>query len=515
MRLLVFRILFFATLCLSSIVGRASHLVGGELAFKPVSGSPNRYHITARLYRDASPTNVTLGSLLELYCASNGCLPTQPGNFTVPLTLTQRRSYVSACNPTNLWPFEMGVFEGDVTLPPARWTLSIYGENRNSGILNLVEPNANSMYIAATLDNSSGLVDSSPTFTSFTLPSFINNELSGYSFSAFDVDGDSLVYTSAQPLAGLVYPGSYLGTCSTPISYSRSTGGDFVDPITGARIAYGPVQFTPAFPFLTYQVAGGNAAPFFQLSAATGELLTRPVIIGYQSVAVRVDEYRRLGGSWQQIGSVTRDIVFRTPNGAGNHNPTITEVRVAGASVPQPIERVIPVRPGQLISLQLTATDPDAGQILRMSSDVDALIPGAAFQTLSAGQAQLSWQVPPQQPLGRYSFTVTAEDNGCPTTGLEVRTITFLVTNQVLATRSRQLLTQPAYPTPFHEQVQFQLAARKAQAVVIVDELGRLVEQLTSKADGTVVWQPAATVRPGLYIARTADGLQVQRLVRQ
>ncbi|WP_143436370.1 T9SS type A sorting domain-containing protein [Hymenobacter crusticola] len=367
------------------------------------------------------------------------------------------------------------------------------------------------MHIAATLDNSNGLIDSSPTFTSFTLPSFINNELSRYSFSAFDVDGDSLVYTSAQPLAGLEFP----GTCSVPISYSRSAGGEFVDPITGARVTYGPVQFTPAFPFLTYQVAGGNAVPFFHLNAATGELLTRPVVIGYQVAAVRVDEYRRLGGSWQQIGSVTRDIVFRSPNGADNHNPTIAEARVAGAAAPQPVERVISVRPDQLVSLQLAATDPDAGQILRISSDVGGLIPGATFQMLTAGQAQLNWQVPPQQPLGRYSFTVTVEDNGCPTPGLEVRTITFLVTNQVLATRSRQTLAQPAYPTPFHEQVQFQLASRKAQAVTIVDELGRVVEQLTSQADGTVVWQPTATVRPGLYVARTADGLQVQRLVRQ
>ncbi|WP_324676055.1 T9SS type A sorting domain-containing protein [Hymenobacter sp. GOD-10R] len=367
------------------------------------------------------------------------------------------------------------------------------------------------MYIAATLDNSSGLIDSSPTFTSFTLPTFANNELSRYSFSAFDVDGDSLVYTSVEPLAGLEFP----GTCSTSISYNRSSGGEFVDPITGARITYGPVQFTPAFPFLTYQVVGGNAVPFFQLNAATGELLTRPVVIGYQSVAVRVDEYRRLGGSWQQIGSVTRDIVFRSPNGADNHNPTITEVRVAGAAAPQPVERVIPVRPGQLVSLQLAATDPDAGQTLRISSDVGALIPGATFRAPTAGQAQLDWQVPPQQPLGRYSFTVTVEDSGCPTPGLEVRTITFLVTNQVLATRSRQNLAQPAYPTPFREQVQFQLTTHKAQAVVIVDELGRVVEQLTSKVDGTVVWQPAATVRPGLYIARTADGQQVQRLVRQ
>ncbi|GGE95952.1 hypothetical protein GCM10011383_03390 [Hymenobacter cavernae] len=405
----------------------------------------------------------------------------------------------------------MGVFEGIVTLPPARWTLSIYAENRSFNVFNLIEAYQKDIHVEALLDNSSGLVDFSPKFSSFTLPYVSMNALHRNSFSAFDQDGDSLVYRSVQPLASLQGEGE----CSTPIAYSGSTGGEFVDPATGARVPYGPVQFTPAFPFLSYQAVSGTAVPFFQLNAATGELLTQPITLGYQVVAIRVDEYRKQGGSWQQIGSITRDIAYYTLNGEGNHNPTITEVKLANASASQSPGNVIPVNPGQLVSLTLTATDPDAGQTLKLSSDVAAIIPGAGFQTLINNQAQLSWQVPAQLPLGRYSFTVTVRDNSCPVNGSEVRTITFLVTDKVLATRSREPLAQPAFPVPFHEQVRFQLTTHKAQAILIVDELGRTVDQLTSRADGTVIWRPAATIRPGLYIARTANGQQLQRLIRQ
>ncbi|SNR42629.1 hypothetical protein [Hymenobacter mucosus] len=119
--------------------------------------------------------------------------------------------------------------------------------------------------------------------------------------------------------------------------------------------------------------------------------------------------------------------------------------------------------------------------------------------------------------LLRYTFLlgwllITA-DNDCPINVSEVRTITFLVTNQVLATSQRRPLYLPASPNPFREDVSFRLAS--PQSVMIVDGLGRTVEHLTSHPDGTVTWKPTATVSPGLYVGRTADGRQLVRLVRE
>jgi len=509
MRLPLLRILLFASLWVGTTAAYASHIIGGELAFEPVDGSTNQYHIIARLYQDISSLQVIVGPSLTLICGRNSCLKTAPGSFTAELSLTQRRRSSLTCSSSPT--YEMAVFEGIVTLPPARWTLSISQENRRSNSYNVIDSYMRDIHVEALLDNSSGLTDFSPKFTSFTLPYIMGNEVNRYSFSAFDQDGDSLVYSSVQPLASLQGEGE----CSNAISYSTSAGGEFVDPVTGLKVPYGPVQFTPAFPFLSYQVTNGTAVPFFQLNATTGELVTRSINLGSAIVAVHVDEYRQLGGSWRHIGSVTRDVTYLVLSVQENHNPTITEVKVAGAAASQPADRVIPVRPGQSVSLTLTAADPDAGQTLRLSSDVAATIPGASFQTLPNNQAQLSWQVPAELPLGRYSFTVTVADNSCPMNGSEVRTITFLVTNKVLATHNRQPLAQPAFPVPFHEQVQFQLTTHKAQPILIVDELGRTVDQLTSHIDGTVIWQPASTILPGLYIARTIDGQQLQRLIRQ
>jgi hypothetical protein len=48
----------------------------------------------------------------------------------------------------------------------------------------------------------------------------------------------------------------------------------------------------------------------------------------------------------------------------------------------------------------------------------------------------------------------------------------------------------------------------------VSDQLGRLVRQLRSQADGSVRWQPGAKVPAGLYFVRSADGNQLIRLLR-
>jgi len=70
-----------------------------------------------------------------------------------------------------------------------------------------------------------------------------------------------------------------------------------------------------------------------------------------------------------------------------------------------------------------------------------------------------------------------------------------------------------AYPMPFREQVQFRTTAG-AQAITIIDGLGRTVARLISQADGRVLWQPASTLPAGLYVARGADGRLLARLLR-
>jgi hypothetical protein len=147
-----------------------------------------------------------------------------------------------------------------------------------------------------------------------------------------------------------------------------------------------------------------------------------------------------------------------------------------------------------------------------LSSGAARAVPGVVFQDQGGGRGLLTWLVPATFSLGRCVLTVRAADDGCPVNGVTYQTLPFLVTQLATAARPRQQLTQAPYPAPFSEEVRFALHEKGSQAVLVVDELGRTVAQLTSSPDGNVVWRPASGTPAGLYLARTQSGSQVARL---
>lgn len=368
--------------------------------------------------------------------------------------------------------YEIRTFEGTVQLPPALWTLSVDFVGRAFSVLNLNQPENQSLYVQTQLDNTTGLVNSSPRFTNNNLIQVTGTQAQRYSVNAFDSEGDSLTYQLVRSLS------------------------------------------KPAPTALCGIPAPGTIAPHFQIGAATGELATIPSVPlqqGRYFLAARVDEYRRVNGNWRQIGSITRDVTYTVVAGT-NQVPAFTRVAPTGSPTAQLLGQTIPVNPGQTVSLTLTAADPDAGQVLTLRSDAAGVVPGAAFQSLGNGQGMLTWQVPNALPVGRYTLTVSATDDACPVYGSGVVALSFLVTRQVLGTRGRQVLAQLPHPVPFRDEVRFQLAGSGQQAVLIVDEMGRTVQQLTTAPNGHAVWRPAAGVAAGLYFARTLGGEQVARL---
>jgi len=465
-------------LLLLGFSAEASHIVGAEITYEPYPGTPinpRRYLVTARLYRDNSGnTQVDFTPSVTLYARLNGCSPADPTNVTFQLNRVSKVStgYVRCAGGPGV---EAQLYMADITLPNSgNWTLSIAEANRTFGILNLSNSGNYSLYADAelTIDPANVTPNTSPVFTSSLLPYICGNQFHRFSFSAFDANGDSLVYRLITPQ----------GTASTEFC----------------------PQPIPVFP-----------TPHFTIDPAKGELSTVPFTLtaGFYIMAARVEEYRRIGGTWRKIGSVMRDIMYPVSGGTGNRNPSFASASVGTTT--QPVGQVLRVVPGQTVTIQLTATDQDAGQMLRFSTEA-AAVPGVSFRSVSATQAQLTWQVPANLPLGRYSIPVVVQDNGCPINGSESQTLNFLVTTQILAATSPQLpVAVAAFPTPFHEQVQFQLAHPTTQLVTVFDGLGRTVTQLTSRPDGSVLWRPDPTLAPGLYLARTADGHEQVRLLRE
>ncbi|WP_035565366.1 hypothetical protein [Hymenobacter sp. IS2118] len=328
--------------------------------------------------------------------------------------------------------------------------------------------------MAATLDNSTGLVNSSPKFNSHYLIQVVGNQTPRHSLSAFDSEGDSLTYELVRPR-------------STP--FSASTCGELV--------------------------AGSTVAPHFELNAATGELLTRaiPIQQGIFMVAVTVNEYRKINGDWQRIGQINRDMVYGIST-SSNQAPIFSRVALTSNPTGQLLGQPIAVTQRQTVALDLTATDPDAGQTVQLMSEAAGKVPGVTFQAQGNGQGQLTWQVPALQAPGRYILTATAVDDACPGKGITTQTIRFVVAplRPALAARTRQPLAQKPYPVPFREEVHFQLAEKGSQPVVILDELGRIVAHLATATDGSIRWRPASSLPAGLYLARNLRGTQVARL---
>ncbi|MDJ0365016.1 hypothetical protein QMK33_07615 [Hymenobacter sp. H14-R3] len=302
---------------------------------------------------------------------------------------------------------------------------------------------------------------------STAVPALQGNLAQAYSFSTYDTDRDSVAYSVVESQETL----NPLVPCGTAIA--------------------------------------GAVSPHFQLNPATGALLAPAGAVqqGLYAMAVRVREYRQLAGTWQLIGAVTRDIVYLAQNVA-NQPPIFTSLTV-GIGAAQPPSQTIAVRPDQTLSLTLTAADPDAGQQLRFSSEATSIIPGLSLTTLSATQARLTWQVPASLPVGFYTATIAAFDDGCPNSAVE-QTLYFRVTNQVLGTHPATDAETTAFPMPFRNQVQFK-AASGNQLILIADALGRTVAQLHAGPDGRVVWQPASTLPAGFYVAR---GKLLARLLR-
>lgn len=456
----------------SALAAHATHLLGAELTYEyaGTAANPNQYHVMVRLFHDLN--SVIDETAIKLTCGKNECGTALAGSFATTLFRTGVVIPPSACTTLNL-AYKISTLEGLVQLPPARWTLSIDGSNRAFGTQNVSNPEMMSTYVKAILDNTTGLINNSPRFTTAQLIRLAGTQpLQAHSLAAFDSEGDSLVYQLVQPLA------------------------------------------TPTAAATCGSLTVGAIAPHFAMNAATGELRTvaSPAQQGRYALAARVDEYRRVNGSWQQIGSITRDMTYLVTAGA-NLPPAFTRVALTSNPNGQLLGQTIRVNPGQLLALTLTAADPDAGQTLTLTSDLPGIVPGVTFQDLGGGQAQLNWQVPATLPAGRYVLTANAADNSCPTPGAAAATLPILVTRQALATQqTRQPLAQPPFPVPFQDEVRFQFTGAGRQPVIITDELGRTVAQLLSAADGSIVWRPAATAPAGLYMARNERGTQVARL---
>ncbi|MBD2724373.1 hypothetical protein [Hymenobacter armeniacus] len=510
----------------------ASHMQGGDLTYAALGN--NRYLVTLHIYRDCS--GITL-SPFTLECRSGGC--NTAATVTAPFVQVgpgvAARQYCATlngvCNST-ITNTEAFTYTATVTLPPAaRWVLSTF-QNARPATANIANPG--DLYFEATLSNlvpgpgTTGLAIANSSPVSSVQPAFFVpvHRLSTLSNNAFDPDGDSLVYSLETPLEA----------CNTPITFSPYPASTPTVLSSNPLCVYQPMpigNYSATLPIAVDMDTVGTCPqksgvnPRFRFDARTGSISLQPgsynstalpaTGVNKYAAAVKISEYRRLNGSYVLIGTTRRELYFMVYDCGTNLLPVVSPlltVQNGTRTTTQTLSQVIPALAGEPVSVLITATDRNAGQTLTLTLDYNAM-PGTTLQNLGNGQARLTFTPPLNTTPGLYRVAVTAEDDACPIKGSETQLLTFRVSaSGPLATRTAAAPHPTAYPTPFTQEVRFQLSTPGAQTLTICDQLGRAVATVRSQPDGSVRWLPAAELPAGLYLARPADGGPAVRLLR-
>ena len=517
-------------------LAQATHIQGGTLTYTTLGN--NQYRVILKHFRDCSGVSAPVSPTLE--CHTGAACNLQP-NLTVQMTLqgvpmfgNQYCATLSGvCTTTGPANYETNTYVATVTLPPAdTWVLSSQDCCRPS-TANLVGQDAfrfeTVLHNRVTVGGAVQIIaNTSP--VSSNMPVFFIpwKQLSILGNSAFDADGDSLVYSLVNPLQTCGTSSMYASRPASPISgiISQNPPCAFIN--TAVSLVY-----TAALPVnVTIDTTGTcplrTSTVRFQFDPATGGIALEPAT--YNAVApsaaglnkyvvvVQIQELRRLGGQWVEVGVTRRELFLTVYNCGTNVPPTLARtatLHVGTTRQTQQLSQVIPVLAGEPVVLDLVATDRNAGQSITMSLAYNA-VPGAVLTPTGTGTARLTFTPPQNLPSGTYRVAVTTEDNNCPIKGHETQTLVFRVSATVLGTRAGRAATAvAAWPMPFADVVQFQLPTSGAKILNVTDALGRTVATLLTSATGAGRWQPAADIAPGLYLARTADGNAMVRLLYQ
>jgi hypothetical protein len=524
---------------------QASHAQGGSLTYTSLGG--NSYRVRVDFFRDCSgiAAPVSFNLTCTTACGATGTTTTltpvgqpfigTPYNSTIqPLAVCPLNTGAPTSAPANFAAFR---YEGTVTLAPNQWILAVE-ESARPSVANLTS--GGTLRLEATLDNR-GRVNNSVVYSN--LPTFFVpfNQPNLLQIGAFDADGDSLSYALDRPLNGCnsyetyaQYPTAGCQTGLDPLCNRRFITCNGASSVYSQSLPIAVANDTifengsttrPACP-ATGNIVTATVQPRFSFSAPQGvfsftpnRYLLTPSANGDNKyvVVVKVTEWRRVNGAYVAIGTTRRDMFWIVYDGGANAtqprlSPTVT-VQNGSQTTTQALTTAIPVMAGEPISVNFSATT--TGTTPLVFTLEQNTVPGAVMQPgATAGTGRLTFTPPLSLPNGTYRVSVTVTDDAAPLRNIVTVPVAFRVYRTALATRNANATAIAAYPTPFTSQVQFQLPTAGVQQLTVCDQLGRVVDRLTSQADGKVQWSPAAHVPAGLYSARSADGKLTVRLLR-
>lgn len=267
--------------------------------------------------------------------------------------------------------FKKNIYLGSHTYAQAgQFTISMTDPNRNANILNVNAPNSDFVPFHIESDISflpgAGASFYSPELMEIPLDDGVVGQVYEHVPGTFDADGDSLAFELAIPLQG---PGEIVPNYVFPYDIAPGSNNNLsIDPLTG-KIVW-------------------NA----------------PQIAGHYTIAIRIKAYR----DGQLVETVLRDMLIHIDSDDNFNAPP-----VASFSVPE--GQIVDVYVGSTVEVDIAASDPNAGQLLEMSSSSGLYhLPDAAeFEITNPGNARFTWVVSPQhlreQP---YQVVFKVKDDG-------------------------------------------------------------------------------------------------------
>jgi gliding motility-associated-like protein len=391
--------LFCLSLTLSFKTADASHAQGADFSYQCLGG--NSYKISLSFFRDcfgiSAPTSATV-NLSSQSCGQNINVTLNPesspvevsSQFLCPSQVGQSRcasSSGSLPGTTNV------VFSATVQLPAecSDWVVSYDLCCRNDGLSNLSSPGSQDLYVYSGINNSNSnaLCNNSPVYSAIPIVYVCTNQPFTYNPGAVDVDGDSLVFTSINPLTG---PGQNI---------------PYVNPYNPNN----PLATNPSGPFV--------------LNPQTGTMTFNPSQVGYWTVTILVQEYR----NGVLVGATIRDIQIVTVSCGSSVPPNVSNIDSINSGIL--VDSItIQACPGQLVEFTVVASDV-APDVLTLTTNVGTAIPNASYSVLGNGTVNIkfrfSW-IPTVLDTGINFFSVTISDSlSCPIRSVITRTFTIEV----------------------------------------------------------------------------------------
>lgn len=280
-------LLFVLLFSLGNLKSLATHLIGGEMTYTCLGN--DLYEISLVIYVDCGPSNTTGTSfdqsgIITVYNSSNQEL--QQITISDPSsTLLSDQTAGNDCLelPSDLC-IEQGVYTTIVELPPIQGGYQIAYQRccRNPSIINVPSPGDIGSTFVIYIPGSEVISDcnSSPVFNNYPPLALCLGDEVNLDLSAFDSDGDSLVYELTTPLLGA----------------------NDLNPTEITPPPFNPIPWQAGYSD-TYPL---DSNPSVEINTQSGILTGTPIFMGMFIVGIKVKEYR----NEVFIGEIIRDFRF-------------------------------------------------------------------------------------------------------------------------------------------------------------------------------------------------------------